>query len=51
MFGGFKVSFNDVISKLINVIVEGMANTTDIKELEKYQRILDFLNMFVGGDK
>lgn len=45
------MTFDNVITKLINTIVEGIESTEDKEVLEKYQRILNFLNRFVGGNK
>lgn len=49
MSGGTEMIFDEVITRLINTIVEGIENTEDKETLEKYQRILDFFNQFVKG--
>ncbi len=41
------MTFDKVISKLINTIVEGIESTDDKEILKKYQRILDFFNQFI----
>ncbi|PRR85549.1 hypothetical protein [Clostridium luticellarii] len=41
------MTYEDVVNKLIRVVVEGIANTTDAETLEKYQRILDFFNQIL----
>lgn len=41
------MDFDTIMSKLIGYIVECIDKTEDIEQLNRYQKILDYLNMLI----
>lgn len=51
IFEGFNISFKDILTRLFDVTVYAIENTTDKEILHKCNRILSLLGELVGEDK